>query len=111
MRVLGVGVATLDIINTVDHYPNEDDEMRALSQRIARGGNAANMLVVLSQLGHRCDWSGSIADEPDSRHILEDLARYAVDCSHITRQSGGQGADRRYVTLSAVSWQPQRVVH
>jgi ketohexokinase len=102
VRVLGVGVATLDIINTVDHYPNEDDEMRALSQRIARGGNAANTLVVLSQLGHRCDWAGSIADEPDSRHILEDLARYAVGCSHITRQSGGK-VPTSYVTLSAVT--------
>ena len=28
-RVLGIGIATLDIVNLVDHYPVEDEEMRA----------------------------------------------------------------------------------
>ena len=64
-RILGVGIATLDIINTVDGYPAEDSEVRAIHQRICRGGNATNTLVVLSQLGHRCAWAGVLADEPD----------------------------------------------
>ncbi|MFC1363461.1 MAG: ketohexokinase, partial [gamma proteobacterium symbiont of Ctena orbiculata] len=31
MRVLAVGGATLDIVNSVAAYPEEDDELRALS--------------------------------------------------------------------------------
>lgn len=78
-RILGIGIATLDIINTVDGYPTEDSEVRAIHQRICRGGNATNTLVVLSQLGHRCAWAGVLADEPDTRPILDDLARYGID--------------------------------
>ena len=57
-HVLAVGVATLDIINEVESYPPEDGEVRALAQAIRRGGNASNTLVVLSQLGHSCEWAG-----------------------------------------------------
>jgi len=80
-KFLGIGIATLDIINTVDGYPNEDAEVRAINQRVCRGGNATNTLVVLSQLGHRCAWGGVWVDEPDGRRILEDLKCYEIDIS------------------------------
>ena len=85
-RILGVGIATLDIINTVDGYPAEDSEARVLHQRICRGGNATNTLVVLSQLGHRCTWAGVLANEPNAHRILDDLAHYEIDtkaCHHV----------------------------
>jgi ketohexokinase len=85
-RILGIGIATLDIINSVEGYPAEDSEVRATHQRICRGGNATNTLVVLSQLGHRCAWAGVLADEPNARPILDDLARYSIDiqaCRHL----------------------------
>ena len=47
-KILAVGIATLDIINTVDRYPEEDSEIRALSQHQTRGGNATNTLRVES---------------------------------------------------------------
>ena len=98
-RILGVGVATLDIINQVAVYPREDSEVRALDQRIARGGNAANSLVVLSQLGHECAWAGIYANEPDSWRLLEDLSRYHVDVSCACCASEGK-VPTSYVTLS-----------
>lgn len=78
-RILGVGIATLDIINTVDGYPAEDAEVRALTQRVARGGNATNTLVVLSQLGHQCAWAGILGTEPDAGWITADLEHYEID--------------------------------
>lgn len=86
MNILGIGIATLDIINTVDEYPPEDSEVRVLEQQLRRGGNATNTLVTLSKLGHRCSWGGIVADEPDSRYILEDLEQHKIDlryCRHI----------------------------
>ncbi len=80
-RILGVGNATLDIVNSVDGFPAEDDEVRAEAQHISRGGNAANTLVVLSQLGHQCAWAGTLADEPDARHIHRDFDHYRIDSS------------------------------
>ncbi len=80
-KILAVGIATLDIINIVDAYPAEDTEVRALSQRKTRGGNATNTLVVLSQLGHQCHWAGVLIDEPDSTVIQQELAHFNIDTS------------------------------
>ena len=78
-RILAVGNATLDIINVVDDYPREDQEVRASSQQFRRGGNACNTLAVLSQLGHDCSWAGTLADEPDAAMILNDLDEHKID--------------------------------
>jgi ketohexokinase len=98
-HILGVGIATLDIVNIVDGYPEEDAEVRAVDQRVARGGNCSNSLVVLSQLGHRCAWSGVLADEPDGRRVLDDLARHAIDVSHCRVEPAGK-VPTSYVALN-----------
>jgi ketohexokinase len=78
MHILGIGVATLDIVSEVASYPAENTELRASAQRVARGGNATNTLVMLSQLGHRCRWGGVMAEGYGSRVIREDLAAYLI---------------------------------
>ena len=102
MRILAVGIATLDIINYVSVYPQEDDEVRAVAQRIARGGNATNTLVALSQLGHEVAWCGSLADDDNSRKVLQDLENYQVDCSHVTVQQDA-ALPTSYITLSRLN--------
>ncbi len=97
--VLGVGIATLDIINQVQVYPAEDAEVRALDQRQVRGGNTTNSLVVLSQLGRPCAWAGTLGDDPASDLILADLRRHAVDTSLSVRHPGGQ-TPTSYIALS-----------
>ena len=77
-RILGIGIATLDIINSVDGYPAEDAKVRALAQAIRRGGNTANTLTVLAQRGHRCALAAALADDHDSRYVRDDLAAHAV---------------------------------
>lgn len=89
-RILAVGIATLDIINSVDGYPAEDEEVRALSQRVCRGGNATNSLTVLSQLGHQCAWAGVLADEPDAGHIRAALARHRIDTGAVVTEKEGK---------------------
>lgn len=81
-RILAVGVATLDIVQSVEHYPHEDDEVRAQAQHIWRGGNAANLAVVLSQLGHSCAWAGVLTDDLGGQLIRDDLSRQGVDIRH-----------------------------
>lgn len=90
MRILGVGIATLDIVCRVAAYPREDDEIRAQGIRLARGGNATNTLAALSALGHECAWAGVLVDEPDSTHILKDLSRWRIDTSHVVRLANGK---------------------
>jgi ketohexokinase len=97
--VLGVGIATQDLINLVERYPAEDDEVRALMQHRLRGGNCANTLAVLRQLGHRCAWAGSLADDGGGAAIEADLAARGIDCSGAARIPGG-ATPTSYITLS-----------
>jgi len=77
-NILAVGIATVDIVNTVKDYPQEDDELRAVNQTVRRGGNATNSLVVLSQLGHQCAWAGVIADDIYASVIRRDLTMCTI---------------------------------
>ena len=79
MQLLGVGVATLDIIDCLEAFPREDSEQRALARNSRRGGNAANTLVALSQLGHQCSWAGTLADDSAAEQIEEELVSYGID--------------------------------
>jgi len=87
-RILCVGIATLDLIFRVAHYPREDEEMRASSLRISRGGNAANTAVVLAGLGHRVSFAGVLAESGESALIIDDLERHGVDWSYCVRRPG-----------------------
>lgn len=97
--VLGVGIATLDIVNEVAAYPDEDTEVRALAQRQVRGGNVTNSLVVLSQLGHPCAWAGTLGDDAASGQILADLDRHAIDTRMAVRHPG-RSTPTSYIALS-----------
>ncbi|MBK5940780.1 hypothetical protein CCR96_16295 [Halochromatium roseum] len=98
-KILGVGIATLDIINQVERYPAEDDEVRALSQRIARGGNCANTLAVLSELGHACRWAGTLADDSGAALIQQDMTARGIDLDAAQIVPGG-ATPTSYIRLS-----------
>jgi ketohexokinase len=98
-HILTVGIATLDIINLVDHYPAEDEEMRALGQRVECGGNAANTASVLAQYGHVVEFAGALAHEPDGYRIEHELkARHVATgfCQHVKKGK----APTSYITLN-----------
>ncbi|MEF8793667.1 PfkB family carbohydrate kinase [Thiohalorhabdus sp.] len=98
--ILGMGVATFDIVNEVPTYPAEDGEVRAGAQRLRRGGNTANTLDVLAQLGHACAWAGVWADEPDGRWIIGDLEARGVRTDTAVRVAPGK-SPTSYITLAS----------
>lgn len=98
-RVLGVGIATLDIVNQVERYPREDDEVRALGQRIQRGGNCANTLAVLSELGYACHWIGTLADDSSAALIRDDLSARGIDLQQ-AKIIDGAATPTSYISLS-----------
>ena len=89
-RILVVGIATLDVVNTVDGYPGEDEEVRALAQRLARGGNGANTAVVLRSLGHQCAFAGVLTDDWGGRWVRRSLKESGVDIRTCRMHSPGQ---------------------
>jgi ketohexokinase len=85
-KVLVVGNLTLDVIHGVDHYPAEDEELRASTQRYQRGGNAANTADVLAQHGHRVSFAGTLATDANGRELVAELAQLGIEthnCQYI----------------------------
>ncbi len=98
-RILGTGIATLDIINTVDAYPAEDSEVRALAQTVRVGGNTANTLSVLAQAGHDCRLAGVLAGDMNGRRIADELELRGVDLRH-ARRIANSVAPTSYILLN-----------
>lgn len=98
-NILGVGITTLDIINTTDGYPDEDSEVRAIKHTQRRGGNAANTLAVLNQLGHHCSLAGSLADDGNSEIILQDMADNDINTGYCRKITGGR-SPTSYITVN-----------
>lgn len=88
-RILGVGIAALDIINDVERYPHEDSEVRAIAERRVRGGNCANTLSVLAGLGHACRWVGTLGDDAAAAFIDADLRSRGIETADAARIPGG----------------------
>lgn len=84
--ILLIGTATLDLVFTLSHHPQADEEMRAGSLRTCRGGNAANTAVVLAGLGYPVTFLGVLAEAPETRVIEQAFdhagVRYA-DCPRL----------------------------
>lgn len=87
--ILGVGIATLDIINETDGYPAEDSEQRALSQRQCPGGNVTNTLSVLAQFGHQCHLAAVLAPDASGQSLLDILSQRGLDLTACHRTGFG----------------------
>ena len=79
-RILCVGLVTLDIVNTCDRYPNEDEDVRVISQEWQTGGNACNTSTVFTELGMDCEFFGTMSRGPQAdficKHIRDRKIRY-----------------------------------
>uniref|UniRef100_A0A8C4RUU1 Ketohexokinase n=1 Tax=Erpetoichthys calabaricus TaxID=27687 RepID=A0A8C4RUU1_ERPCA len=88
-KIMCIGLVCLDIISVVDKFPEEDTDTRCLSQRWQRGGNASNSCTVLSLLGARCAFMGSLAAGQVANFIVDDFTARGVDISSVVWQNEG----------------------
>ena len=69
--VVGLGVATIDIVMLVDHLPAEEEIERALDLTLQGGGPVATAIVTLTRLGARTAMLDAIGDDWRGKLILE----------------------------------------
>lgn len=84
-RILGVGNLVLDTQLFVSDYPAEDSEQRAQQRIFALGGNVANNLQVLRQLGHDCAICSTLATDDAAKRLKKALEERQIDTQHIQR--------------------------
>lgn len=97
--ILVIGNAVLDIINVVEHYPEEDEELHTTQQVIRAGGNAFNTAQKLANQGHQCTWLGTLANDLNAQQIIQQAA--SINISHAVIKHGSTPTS--YITLNAIN--------
>jgi len=76
---LGIGVACLDYLAFVDHYPIEDEKIRSTNLITRSGGNVLNCLSVLSLLGFSCKLVTLIGTDSNSIPLINQCSRLNIN--------------------------------
>ena len=87
-RVLCVGLATVDIIQSVDALPAANQKVVAREFLIASGGPAANGAVAVARCGAAVDLVTALPDHPLSGAVVQDLAACAVEVTIAGQYNG-----------------------
>ncbi len=84
-----VGLATVDIIYTVEKIPGRDEKISVPGQQISAGGPATNAAVTFAFLGGRAELVTAVGSHPVAALIGEDLSHHKVrlhDVAHRSRE-------------------------
>ena len=88
-RILCMGLLCLDHVYVLPEYPEEDTDVRALSQTRSRGGNASTNTTIIAQLGWKnVEFLGSVGDTMDSDFCLDELRKYGVIVENCVKREG-----------------------
>jgi sugar/nucleoside kinase (ribokinase family) len=75
-RILCFGLATIDYVAVVDHFPKPDEKMRSSSLLMGGGGNAANTACAMGRLSDYCqvDIGTAVGNDAHGNNIMEGIA-------------------------------------
>ena len=82
-EVIGLGVATLDLLMVVDEFPGTELVQRAHRSLLQGGGPVATALVALSRLGCATAMIDQMGDDWRGRLIREELEREGVSTDYL----------------------------
>lgn len=90
VQVVGIGAAVLDVLMTVDSYPQEDTKQQSAQTKLQGGGPCATGLVAMSKLGVKSGYIGTVGDDMYGNYIRSAFETYGVDGKHIRVIPGTQ---------------------
>src|ERR1039457_1742206 len=78
-RVLGVGRTTIDILQLIDRYPDEDSDNEIIAEDMAIGGTCGRGILTAARLGFLGTVTGMIG-----RGIFATITREHLQREHLT---------------------------
>lgn len=78
IEILGLGVASVDDLLRVDHFPHPNDKQKILSTTRQCGGLTGTALVAAARLGCRCGYVASLGEGELSAFLRRELSREGV---------------------------------
>ena len=88
LQIVGVGLATLDILIRLEELPTWSRGSRLKAARLAGGGPVATALVAASRLGARVGYVGTAGEDELAELKLRSLASEGVDTSRVKIRPG-----------------------
>jgi sugar/nucleoside kinase (ribokinase family) len=88
--IVGLGMATVDIMTLVPRLPYRDEVFRARSILLEGGGPVATALVAAARLGASTAYLGSIAPTTWGHLARTGLEREGVDTTHAPSRTSGE---------------------
>jgi ribokinase len=86
--VIGIGGATVDHLNVVDHFPEKDEKVVPKWSSIQGGGQAANAIACLARLGAKTSFIGTVGEGALGQCTIDTLKDEGVDTDCIVVQDG-----------------------
>lgn len=87
--VVGLGLATLDILALTPRLPNSNDCFPIAALEMQGGGPVATALVTLARLGARCAYLGSLASDDTAQQIVSELHDHGIETNHCPQRDSG----------------------
>lgn len=88
IEVVGVGVATLDLLSRVAHFPDGEGVQQSLETSLQGGGPVATALVTLARLGVRTALLDCLGDDWRSQQIRAELEQEGVETAYLAARPG-----------------------
>jgi sugar/nucleoside kinase (ribokinase family) len=104
--VLACGLATVDVVQTVDHVPAADEKLVALATRVEAGGPALNAAVTAAVLGMPCRLVSAVGRSPLAEVVRADCAEHGVELVDLA----GEGFDAPVASVLVTAATGQRAV-
>jgi sulfofructose kinase len=89
--VIGLGVNTLDLIATIDGYPQPDTKAPMYDFDVQGGGVVATAMVACARLALRTRYVGKVGTDFWSRASLRTLSSEGIDVRHVLKAKGSPG--------------------
>ncbi len=86
--VVGLGASVVDIVQLVDHFPAQEEVLRALDLTVQGGGPVATAMVTLARLGANVAMLDAIGDDWRAAVIREGFQKDGVCVEHIKQIPG-----------------------
>ena len=87
-EVVGVGQCSLDMLGTVEPWPEPDSKVELPELVVQGGGPVATAMVTLSRLGISTALQGAVGSDDAGRQIRAGLELEEVDCSRLLTFEG-----------------------
>ncbi len=83
LELIAVGACNVDLLLQVDRLAEIDDEVSINQFEIKPGGSAANVACMVSKLGHKSGFIGTIGQDRFGHFLLDKLGELSVDTSNV----------------------------